>query len=793
MNFLYRSQAATPSPSPEVPVVAVPESDKEKAMTMTMGMGMGPPAPATLEGLIAAEDPFPGRDSDGDNGNSHSDDSESESNESRGRTSTSTSTRNDFPFPDGKHADVSPPDGCITIPRKELELPDDWNQLSDLAHLHSLDRSFLFPGEQLHILVCLSASALNSQSLSPFQPTTSHSLSNPLPLHHTNLPTPTQNGHASTQPDGVQNEETNAQVLSQPDNQKKQADNILQRFRNSSFFARIAQSDDPLWSRKKRAPQGETSYNAVSDKGFFDSTTAGGVARDAAKCFLLSNGDIVVLLRVNVGITNSIPDPILEVLQFEKCQWAKDTGIHSSDPYPIPDPCHELLTWLHPLDRTLAPPRSISPPVNPPAMTHKPSFSSSSTSQIFSFSNFRSYSMPTMPPVTAAPPPPSVNNMEEFDNVSLDRSSKGAESGEGKLSFRGVMLETERYSVRAGLEGVYLPGKRWRKRVEIVQPVEVHSFAAKCTTENLLCVQVKNVAPEHLSDIIIYVDALTIVFEETSKNGTGAGTCKPLSLPIASIEAGDGHCLPNIALRRGEEHSFILKPATTLHRDTRGGYETNSSLLNSRPGSSSSNLPLKSRVSEPKSSSSSSDRYAILVSYRCNYSESKLFFKQATSWRPSVARDVMISVSSEPYNQVVRQSMRVPQLPVQVLTLEATNHTPEDLTLTVLAPEPSASSPSVVPLNSAPTAPAGSSFSTESTMEGNGIASCSHLWLQSAVPLGSVPAQSSATVKLELLPLTDGIITLNTLQVTIKEKGVTYVPEHSLEIYATSSISTGIS
>jgi hypothetical protein len=99
--------------------------------------------------------------------------------------------------------------------------------------------------------------------------------------------------------------------------------------------------------------------------------------------------------------------------------------------------------------------------------------------------------MPTMPPVTAAPPPSSTNNMEEFDNVSLDKSSKGGESVEGKLSFRGVMLETERYSVRAGLEGVYLPGKRWRRQVEIVQPVEVHSFSAKCTTKNLLCVQVK--------------------------------------------------------------------------------------------------------------------------------------------------------------------------------------------------------------------------------------------------------------------------------------------------------------
>lgn len=60
---------------------------------------------------------------------------------------------------------------------------------------------------------------------------------------------------------------------------------------------------------------------------------------------------------------------------------------------------------------------------------------------------------------------------------------------------------------------------------------------------------VQNVVPDHLSDIIIYVDALTIVFEETAKGGFGTGTSKPLFLPIASIEAGDGHSLPNLALR----------------------------------------------------------------------------------------------------------------------------------------------------------------------------------------------------------------------------------------------------
>jgi hypothetical protein len=157
----------------------------------------------------------------------------------------------------------------------------------------------------------------------------------------------------------------------------------------------------------------------------------------------------------------------------------------------------------------------------------------------------------------------------------------------------------------------------------------------------------------------------------------------------------------------------------------------------------------------------------------------------------------------------------------QVLTLEATNMTSENLTLTVLAPEASGSS-SVVSLNSAPTTPNGSydNLNESARRSGSGkhgtgfrrlnsvvagspkesenggnrtstSAGCTHLWLQSAVPLGCVPAHSSTTVKLELLPLTDGIITLDTLQITIKEKGRTYIPEHSLEIHASSGTSAG--
>ncbi|MQL71629.1 hypothetical protein Taro_003956 [Colocasia esculenta] len=218
--------------------------------------------------------------------------------------------------------------------------------------------------------------------------------------------------------------------------------------------------------------------------------------------------------------------------------------------------------------------------------------------------------------------------------------------------------------------------------------------------------------------------------------------------------------------------------------------------------------------------------------------ESKLFFREPTSWHPRVMRDLMISVASEISAQTFEQSGRLPQLPVQALTLQASNLTYEDLTLTVLAPASFTSPPSVMSLNSAPASPMspltgfpeyigrmgeerpgsstqGSSLMpsaerqkensdgpepkslSEHTSPSSGLnpstdLGCSHLWLQSTVPLGCVPAQSSTTVKLELLPLTDGIITLDTLQISVREKGLTYIPEHPLKIHATSSIATGI-
>jgi hypothetical protein len=278
-------------------------------------------------------------------------------------------------------------------------------------------------------------------------------------------------------------------------------------------------------------------------------------------------------------------DPVLEVLQFEKCtssNYMRENLVNGL-PNGNEDPCQELLSWLLPLDRTL-PPRSLSPPTLNPSISHKQSYSAPG-SQIFSLSNFRSYSMPS--PSSAQPPnirPPPISESQEF---MPEQPAKTPDViNDGQLSFRGVPLEPERYSVRCGLEGVYLPGKRWSRKVEIIQPIEVHSFSAKCTAENLLCVLIKvfmniqifhlclvllqetskrntyvfnfqNIAPQHVQDIVVFIDAITIVFEEASKGGS------PLSLPIASIEVGHGHSLPNLALRYTYIFSGCFKTRNT--------------------------------------------------------------------------------------------------------------------------------------------------------------------------------------------------------------------------------------
>ncbi|XP_020574324.1 uncharacterized protein LOC110020526 isoform X2 [Phalaenopsis equestris] len=634
-------------------------------------------------------------------------------------------------------------------------------------------------------------------------------------------------------------------ALLQSEDHELRIKTLLQKLSFSNFFVRVAESDEPLWSKKISAESSSTnsdmaggifhakdgaprkeSLSAIIDQGSFDCCASGGVARDV-KCYCLSSGDIVVLLQVNVAAGN-IKDPVLEVLQFEKYgSLVPDSenlsNLYSSSRY---DPYGELLNWLLPLNRTLAP-HSLLPPLgqDQTVATHR-STSSYSGSQIFSFGQFRSYSMPSLPKDNNAPSIFATHNskpsldLEDLDCFTPEKSKNHDMENEGLFSFRGVSLVPERFSVHCGFEGIYLPGRRWRRKIEIVQPLEIHSFAASCATEDLLCVQIKNISPAHLPEITIFLDAINIIYDEPSKGSP------PFYLPLSSIETGGGHNLPNLPLRRGEEHSFILKPVIKLDGNFDGRSNAHPMVLHAKVGTTV--LGSTSKASYMKKILPSTDQYAVLVSCRCNYSESKLFFKQRTSWRPHIAKDLIISVVSEISHQTV-ESTGVPQLPVQVLTLHASNLTSEDLNLTVLAPLSAPSSPSVLPLSSTPRNPMnaqanfpefiggeaggkntvtekqkvndGSGKGSSSLTQRRGATSdiisstdqgCTHLWLQSTVPLGVVPAHSSTSVKLELLPLTDGIITLDTLQVAARDKGVIYIPEQPLKIYATSSIAKEI-
>ena len=208
---------------------------------------------------------------------------------------------------------------------------------------------------------------------------------------------------------------------------------------------------------------------------------------------------------MNVGV-DFLKDPCIEILQYEKfpekilSSENQDNSIHTHQ-----DPCGALLKWILPLDNSLPPAsRPVSPPQFSPnsgmgSTSQRSNVSPSSSSQLFSFSgHFRSYSMSSLPqntnpptaPVKAASSKPNFD-IEDWDQCSSQKFLRKKGGVEELLSFRGVSLERERFSVCCGLEGIYTPGRRWRRKFEIIQPLEIHSFAADCNSEDLLCVRIK--------------------------------------------------------------------------------------------------------------------------------------------------------------------------------------------------------------------------------------------------------------------------------------------------------------
>lgn len=170
---------------------------------------------------------------------------------------------------------------------------------------------FLFPGEQVHILACLSACKQDIEIITPFKVAE---------LMSKNRISKKQNGeiingspsdaHGLDQSaNDILESKKDGESLLRLEDYKRQTQMLLQRFRNSHFFARTAEADDPLWSKRKTQEtyrqstemiggKFSSSYDVESSKVDRGSpphaSTSGGVARNGFKCSSLANGDIVV-------------------------------------------------------------------------------------------------------------------------------------------------------------------------------------------------------------------------------------------------------------------------------------------------------------------------------------------------------------------------------------------------------------------------------------------------------------------------------------------------------------------
>ena len=58
---------------------------------------------------------------------------------------------------------------------------------------------------------------------------------------------------------------------------------------------------------------------------------------------------------------------------------------------------------------------------------------------------------------------------------------------EGLLSFRSSPLEPQRFAAACGLQGSYVPGKRWTRPVGVLQPLAAQSYSCECNGQDLIC------------------------------------------------------------------------------------------------------------------------------------------------------------------------------------------------------------------------------------------------------------------------------------------------------------------
>lgn len=207
-----------------------------------------------------------------------------------------------------------------------------------LLHALSLFFSVSFSGEKLHILVCLTASKQDTEVITPFRVAalmskngnraqntkqqtdyikiTSISTGMTSSINGENLDVSVENikETGGTQP---VIEKMNSEVdisdtesLIRMEDHRHQTEILMKRFRNSEFFVRISESEEPLWSKRNVPTKNHIgsmkTSNAVIDGEMSDDIASGGMSKDIVKCFSLRNGDIVVCFPTDMCIQNNL-------------------------------------------------------------------------------------------------------------------------------------------------------------------------------------------------------------------------------------------------------------------------------------------------------------------------------------------------------------------------------------------------------------------------------------------------------------------------------------------------------
>lgn len=316
MNFLLR-----PTQSAAAAAAAADQPPPARPFTKSTST-VGATTTTTLGGLIAEDSDKSSLDYSSDQ----------DSHDSFEGDNGHTTSQNFIPLVD-KHVDVKEDEGWIAIPFKEI--PNDWDVAPDMNWFRSLDRSFVFPGEQVHVLACLSASKQETEIITPFK------VAAVMNKNGAGQGAKYQNGNISDQGSpfqahqveldgviGAKLENNNpvdvsaSEFFLRMEDHRKQTQTLLQKFKESHFFVRIAESGEQLWAKRNPADPTDsaseaesmksdntagsgTSSSAAIDNGRFDARVSGGLARNSVKCCSLANGDIVVCFKESLFYINN--------------------------------------------------------------------------------------------------------------------------------------------------------------------------------------------------------------------------------------------------------------------------------------------------------------------------------------------------------------------------------------------------------------------------------------------------------------------------------------------------------